>query len=77
LNPPVENMDEIWNDYEKVAVKRQLRSMITGSPETVKEKLQTFLDVTQADEFIIHTQVFDHEARLRSYEMLAEMVMGK
>jgi luciferase family oxidoreductase group 1 len=77
LNPPVENMDEIWNDYEKVAVKRQLRSMITGSPETVKEKLQAFLDVTQADEFIIHTQVFDHKARLRSYEILAQVVMGK
>ncbi|WP_199426538.1 LLM class flavin-dependent oxidoreductase [Thermaerobacillus caldiproteolyticus] len=77
LNPPVENMDEIWNDYEKVAVKRQLRSMITGSPETVKEKLQAFLDVTQADELIIHTQVFDHKARLRSYEILAEIVMGK
>jgi luciferase family oxidoreductase group 1 len=77
LNPPVENMDEIWNDYEKVAVKRQLRSMITGSPETVKEKLQEFLDVTQADEFIIHTQVFDHKARLRSYEILAQVVMGK
>ncbi|QPA32484.1 LLM class flavin-dependent oxidoreductase [Thermaerobacillus caldiproteolyticus] len=77
LNPPVENMDEIWNDYEKVAVKRQLRSMITGNPETVKEKLQAFLDVTQADELIIHTQVFDHKARLRSYEILAEIVMGK
>ncbi|MBA2875860.1 LLM class flavin-dependent oxidoreductase [Thermaerobacillus caldiproteolyticus] len=77
LNPPVENMDEIWNDYEKVAVKWQLRSMITGSPETVKEKLQAFLDVTQADELIIHTQVFDHKARLRSYEILAEIVMGK
>jgi luciferase family oxidoreductase group 1 len=77
LSPPVENMDEIWNDYEKVAVKRQLSSMITGSPETVKEKLQAFLDVTQADEFIIHTQVFDHKARLRSYEILAQVVMGK
>ncbi len=77
LNPPVENMDEVWNDYEKVAVKQQLRYMITGSRETVKEKLQAFLDATQADEFIIHTQVFDHEARLRSYEILAEIVMGK
>jgi luciferase family oxidoreductase group 1 len=77
LNPPVENMDEIWNDYEKAAVRQQLRFMITGSPETVKEKLQSFLDVTQADELIIHTQVFDHEARLRSYEILAEVVIGK
>jgi luciferase family oxidoreductase group 1 len=77
LNPPVDNMDEIWSDYEKAAVRQQLRFMITGSRETVKEKLQTFLDATQADEFIIHTQVFDHEARLRSYEILAEMVMGK
>lgn len=74
LPPPVENMDEIWHPYEKAAVDRQLNSSIVGSPEMVKDKLQRFLEVTQADEMIVQTQVFDHKARLLSYEIVADLV---
>jgi luciferase family oxidoreductase group 1 len=73
LNPPVENMDEIWNDYEKAAVKQQLRCTFTGSPESVKEQLQSFLDETQADEIMINAQIYDHQARLRSYEIVSQI----
>ncbi|MFL6562368.1 MAG: LLM class flavin-dependent oxidoreductase, partial [Bacillus sp. (in: firmicutes)] len=48
-----------------------LGSSIIGSAETVKQKLQGFLDETQADEMIVNAQIFDHQARLRSYEILA------
>ncbi|WP_028403322.1 LLM class flavin-dependent oxidoreductase [Ectobacillus panaciterrae] len=74
LNPPVENMDDLWNDYEKSAIEQKLGSSIIGSPEIVKEKLQAFLDVTQADEIMVNAQIFDHEARLRSYEILTQIV---
>jgi luciferase family oxidoreductase group 1 len=77
LNPPVENMDDLWNDYEKAAIEQQLGSSIIGSPEVVKEKLQAFLDVTQADEIMVNAQIFDHQARLRSYEILAQIVKGE
>lgn len=73
LQPPVENMDRLWNDYEKEAVEQQLGSSIVGSPETVKEKLQTFLDDTKADEIMVVSQIFDHQARLRSYEIVADI----
>jgi luciferase family oxidoreductase group 1 len=73
LQPPVENMDDLWSEYEKAALQQQLGSSIIGSPETVKEKLQEFLDVTQADEMIVNAQIFDHQARLRSYEIVAEI----
>lgn len=74
LNPPVANMDDLWSDYEKAAIEQQLGSSIIGSPGVVKEKLQAFLDVTQADELMINAQIFDHEARLRSYEILTQIV---
>ncbi|MBO9128400.1 LLM class flavin-dependent oxidoreductase [Bacillus sp. 165] len=75
LNPPVENMDEIWSEYEKSAIQQQLSAAIIGGPESVKKKLQDFLDVTEADEIIVSSQIYDHEARLRSYEILAEVAM--
>ncbi|WP_047152711.1 LLM class flavin-dependent oxidoreductase [Aneurinibacillus tyrosinisolvens] len=73
LNPPVENVENFWSDYEKAAIDKQLRSSIVGSPQVVKEKLQAFLDITQADEIIINGQIFDHNARLRSYEIVAQI----
>ncbi|MDQ0218798.1 LLM class flavin-dependent oxidoreductase [Peribacillus cavernae] len=73
IKPPVDNMDEIWTPYEKASLEQQLGSSIIGGPETVKEKLQAFLDETQADEMIINAQIFDHFDRLRSYEIISEI----
>ncbi|WP_041054453.1 LLM class flavin-dependent oxidoreductase [Jeotgalibacillus campisalis] len=74
LPPPVENMDEIWSPYEKAALEQQLGSSIIGSKETVKAKLQKFLDDTNADEMMIVSQIYDHQDRLRSYEIVAEII---
>jgi luciferase family oxidoreductase group 1 len=74
LKPPVESMEGIWSQYERAAIEQQLRTAIIGSPEKVKEKLQAFLDETQADEIIVNGQIYDHRARLRSFELLAEVV---
>ncbi|MBM7570831.1 LLM class flavin-dependent oxidoreductase [Aquibacillus albus] len=76
LKPPLDNLDQIWTPYEKAAVERTLNSSstIVGDPETVKQKLKKFLKETEADEVIIHSQIFYHEDRLRSYEIIAEMM---
>ncbi|WP_233523121.1 hypothetical protein [Peribacillus saganii] len=49
LQPPVENINDIASDYEIAALKNQLGTSIVGSPQTVKEKLEKFLDESQAD----------------------------
>lgn len=77
MQPPVEDMDQLWTVYEKDAVKQQLGSSIIGSPETVREKLQRFLDKTQADEFIINAMIYDHAERLRSFEIVSELTKAK
>ncbi|PTX61790.1 luciferase family oxidoreductase group 1 [Melghirimyces profundicolus] len=74
LQPPVENMDELWNEYEKAAVQRQTASSIIGDPETVREGLQLFLTETRADEIMINAQIYDHQARLRSFELVSEII---
>ncbi|SDM93799.1 luciferase family oxidoreductase, group 1 [Fictibacillus solisalsi] len=73
LKPPVESMEGIWSPYEKASIDQQLRTTMIGTPETVKAKLQAFLDETQADEMIINAQIFDHQDRLRSFEIVSEI----
>lgn len=74
LQPPVENLNEHWSEYQIDALEHQLGSSIIGSPKTVQEKLQKFLDESQVDEIMAIAQVFDHKARLHSYELLADIV---
>lgn len=75
LQPPVENIDELWTASERIAVERSLdpRATIIGDEQTVKEKLEQFINETKTDEVIIQTQVYDHDARMRSYEIVANL----
>jgi luciferase family oxidoreductase group 1 len=73
LQPPVESMDTVWNMYEKSALEQKLGSSIIGDLMTVKEKLQQFLDETQADEMIVNAMIYDHKERLHSFEIVAEI----
>jgi luciferase family oxidoreductase group 1 len=71
LVPPVEQMD--WNAFEEATVRAKFRAAIIGSPETVREKLEEFLEETQVDELMVVSNPFEHADRLRSYELLAEL----
>ncbi|MBL0386742.1 LLM class flavin-dependent oxidoreductase [Tumebacillus sp. ITR2] len=74
LQPPIESIDLIATEYEKVALQQRIGSSIVGSKQVVEQKLQKFLDDTQADEMIVNGQIFDHNARLRSYEIVSEFI---
>jgi luciferase family oxidoreductase group 1 len=73
LPPPVDDMDDAWLPHERVSVESMLRASIIGNAATVKEKLQAFLEMTQADEIIINTMIYDHAARVRSYDIVADV----
>ena len=45
-----------------------------GSPATVTRKLEQFVEETQADEVIINGQIYDQQARLRSYEIVSNII---
>ncbi|WP_407701307.1 LLM class flavin-dependent oxidoreductase [Virgibacillus dakarensis] len=76
LQPPIKNIDEAWSEMERAVVEKSLETpaTIVGSPETVKQGLERFLAETEADEFIINSQIFDHKARLRSYEIVGALM---
>ena len=74
--PPVENMDEIWTPEEKALVESRLGGSIIGRPSTVRSGLERILEETAADELMINAMIFDHAARLRSYEIVDEVRRG-
>lgn len=49
-----------------------LSCSVVGSPETVRQGLKAFVERTGADELMVTAQIFDHKARLRSFEILAD-----
>ncbi|MCJ8009215.1 LLM class flavin-dependent oxidoreductase [Lederbergia wuyishanensis] len=76
LQPPVENMDDVMSPIERVHIERTLdsRSTFVGNYDTVKRQLEAFVKETEADEIIINSQIFYQEDRLRSYDIVAEMM---
>ncbi len=71
LQPPIDDIDEYWNGIEKQQASRMLKYAIVGSPETVRRELEGFVRLTQADELMIVSSLYDHPARIRSYEIVA------
>ena len=73
LPPPVEDMGSFWSDMERRGVEHALRYSIVGSKETVRRGLEKFIEETAADELMVTAAIYDHKARLRSFEILAEI----
>ena len=71
LQPPIDNIDDYWTPAEKHHASHMLKYSIVGSPETVRRGLEEFVALTKADELMIVTSVYDHAARVRSYEIVA------
>ena len=74
LPPPVPSMEGLWSRGEEAAVLERTRCSAIGSPETVRRRLETLLKKTRADEIIATAQIYDHAARLRSFEIAAEQL---
>ena len=72
---PVETMDGLWSEMERMSVEHTLRFAAVGSPKAIEEKLSGFLAETRADELIVSMPIHDIEARLKSVELFAAMPM--
>lgn len=70
---PIDSIEDYWSSAEKAQVSHMLSCAFVGSPETVHGKLEQFIARTRADELMISAPVFDHQKRLRSIELLAEI----
>lgn len=74
--PPVESMEGLWLPHEKAAVGDFLGLAMVGSPAKISAKVDVLLEQTQADELIFTCDLYEHADRLRSYELLAQVMKG-
>lgn len=73
IPPPIDDIDSFWSPAEKASASQTLLCSVIGSPETAERGLLSFLELTQPDEIIATAHIFDHRARLRSFELLAQI----
>ncbi|MEK5240254.1 LLM class flavin-dependent oxidoreductase [Paenibacillus sp. FSL L8-0470] len=73
LQPPVDSMDGLWSMQEKAILQNKQNYSIAGDPSALQERLLQIVEETDADEFIIASQIFDHSAQLHSYELIAQL----
>ena len=73
LPAPVQDISDYWSGGEQYGVEQALRMSVVGDPTQVKSGLEALLRETQADEIMVNGQIFDHQARLRSFEIVADI----
>jgi luciferase family oxidoreductase group 1 len=73
LPPPAPDFGRSLQPMEQAMLRETLAYAVVGSPDTVRQGLDAFVSRTGADELMVTAQVFDHQARLRSFEITAEV----
>ncbi len=72
LRPPVDDIESYWTPAEKAHVTGMLACSFVGSQERVRDELEAFVARTGVEELIVASAMFDHAARVRSYEILMD-----
>jgi len=75
LPPPIDDIESYWTPLEKERASAMLARSFVGARETVHAGLEAFVAETQADEIIVASAIHDHAQRVRSYELLAPLLI--
>ncbi|MFI5256244.1 MAG: LLM class flavin-dependent oxidoreductase [Gemmatimonadales bacterium] len=70
LPPPRAGVLDEVPPWERAGMEEMLAVAVVGSPDTVRRGVDTFVERTGADELMVVTPLFDHAARLHSFELL-------
>ncbi len=77
LPSPEEALTYPYTDAERTSIKRNRSRLFVGSPATVRSMLQPMIDASKPDELMIIGAIYDHEARKKSYSLLADAFGAK
>jgi luciferase family oxidoreductase group 1 len=69
--PPIDDIETYWSPAEKAQAMQMLARSIVGGTDTVRDGLAALLSETGADELMVVSDIYDHSARLHSYELIA------
>lgn len=70
--PPIDDIDSYWSPQEQAQAQSMLSRSIVGSPDTVRRGIAALVAETQADEMMVVSDIYDHAARLHSFDLIAE-----
>jgi luciferase family oxidoreductase group 1 len=73
LPPPVDDIAKHLNPLDVAGLQQMLAYSAVGSPDTVRQGIERVVAEVEPDEIIVASAIFDHEARMRSYEIAAEV----
>ena len=73
LPPPIADYEKTLEPQRLALIRNVFRHSVVGGPETVAKGLAEFIARYQPDEIIVAAQIFDHAARLRSFEILSKV----
>jgi luciferase family oxidoreductase group 1 len=73
LQPPDAAFAETLSEAERAQLEQVFECSAIGSPETVKASIGAFIARTGADELILASHIYDHSARVRAYEIAAQV----
>ncbi len=71
--PPIDDIETFWSLAEKTQASHTLAVSVVGSQDTVVRGVRNFIDVANPDELMIAAHIYDHKARLNSFERVAEL----
>lgn len=72
LPPPIDDIETFWSAAEKAQVSSMLACSFYGTRETIRARIQPLVEATGADELMVSAAIWDHSARVRSFELLAQ-----
>ena len=72
LPPPVRDFEQGLDLRAKAILQQALSCAVVGSPQTVRQGLEAFVKKTRTDEIMVTGNIFDHAARVRSFEITAQ-----
>ncbi|MSO91298.1 MAG: LLM class flavin-dependent oxidoreductase [Acetobacteraceae bacterium] len=73
LPPPIADIDVKLDQYDRTILGDALSCAIVGGPVTIRQGLEDFVRQTGADELMVTANIYDHEKRLRSFSIFAEI----
>jgi hypothetical protein len=71
IPPPIDDIESFWSPTEKLGVARALACAVVGDARTVASGLRDFIGRHRPDELLLTANIFDHQARLESFRIVA------
>ncbi|KAB0883274.1 luciferase-like monooxygenase, partial [Cronobacter muytjensii] len=73
LPPPIDSMESFWSPAEQYGVQQALSMSLVGDKAKIRHGLMSVLRETDADEIMVNGQIFDHDARLHSFDLAMQV----